>query len=272
MGKWEDPLIQIIVAHIDIYQDLFLKHVPDAKPPLRIWQTSYPIGDKYWPQYSPAGSQKRIDLILIDKSEKHLFVIEAKLPKPIRSHGNCSKTLCPICQLDEYEQMLQGDQQTENVVLHKILLLFLNDEAKRWHRKHQSLLKSRKIALQQFPAVQELIRSVLSCGDGHGHMLFEKHGDEYKEKDSNRIWPVDHPNVFLPCEHGRYDPWPTSKPKADAFDILLRLKKRKKAVSEQEYLSMCDDKGAGRSNLKADGRFAFNQAQLKQGKILLEWP
>jgi hypothetical protein len=274
MGKLEDPLTQIIAAHIEQFQNLFLKHVPNAKSPLRIWRTSYSIGNKFWPQYSPRGSNNRIDLILIDESNQHLIVIEAKLPKPIKSHGECSKSLCPICQINEYESMLKVDLKTENpqVSIHKILLLFFNDEAKRWQKKHQHQINMNNISLQAFPPVQTLIQSVILCPDGHGHMLFEKQGDAFKEKDGQRIWPIHHPNVFLPCEHGRYTPWPTSEPKQEAFNILLNLKKKGKTVTEEEYLSMCRSRGAGRSNLKADGRFSFNKALFKKGIILLEWP
>jgi hypothetical protein len=274
MGKWEDPLTQIIAAHIDVYQDLFLKCAPGAKHPLRIWKTSFNLGDKYWPQYYPGRGKKRIDLTLIDESEQHLIVVEAKLPKPIRSHCDCSKNLCPICQINDYEKMLHEDIETENtqMTIHKILLLFLNEEAKRWQRKHQQQMKMSNISLQPFPPVQTLIQSVISCTEGHGHMLFEKVGDAYKEKDGPRIWPIHHPNVFLPCEHGRYTPWPTSEPKQEAFNILLDLKKRERAVTAEEYLSMCRSRGAGRNNLKADGRFSFNKALQKKGLILLEWP
>jgi len=275
MGKWEDPLTQIIASHIDEYQDLFLKHVPAAKPPLRVWKTSFQIGDPYWPQHRPMHHpQKRIDLILIDKSNQHLIIVEAKLPKPIKSHGNCSKNPCPICQINSYESMLQEEliEDQNQYTLHKVLLLFINTEAKRWLGKHQYHLEKDSIAFQAFPYVQTLIKSVLSCSTGHGHMLFDEDGDAYKERNGRRVWPIHHRSVFLPCEHNRYKPWPTSIPKQGAFDVLLRLKKSNQPITQDEYLSLCKSRAAGNSNLKADGRFAFDKAQLAKGRILLAWP
>jgi hypothetical protein len=137
----------------------FLCNVDDRKDIFAVESTyiqKYDFDD--WPQYRLGETRKRIDLVLVDKSRKHLVVVESKLPKPNVGHSDKPECKCSICQLNTYECLLAEDLSAEpewkECIIHKILILYMNAEARRWYKKHLEILNQCNIALKELPPMQ----------------------------------------------------------------------------------------------------------------------